>query len=63
PPRRWFQPLIEGEKKYVVMDYYRRRTLAEEDFERALRDYYEERGWNPETGTPTEDKLRQLGLK
>lgn len=63
PPRQWFQPLIEGEKKYVVTDYYRRRTLTEEDLERTLRDYYEERGWNPETGTPTEDKLRQLGLK
>ncbi|MHA1710985.1 MAG: aldehyde ferredoxin oxidoreductase C-terminal domain-containing protein, partial [Candidatus Freyarchaeota archaeon] len=25
--------------------------------------YYEERGWNPETGTPTEEKLRQLGLQ
>lgn len=62
PPRQWFQPLIEGGKRYVVMDYHRRRMLTEEDFEEALKSYYEERGWNTDTGTPTEDKLRQLEI-
>ncbi|MEM1798199.1 MAG: aldehyde ferredoxin oxidoreductase C-terminal domain-containing protein, partial [Candidatus Jordarchaeales archaeon] len=62
PPRQWFQPLVERGRRYVVTDYFRRRELTENDLEKALRDYYEERGWNPETGTPTEEKLRQLGL-
>nr|HDO81558.1 hypothetical protein [Candidatus Bathyarchaeota archaeon] len=63
PPRQWLQPLTERGRRYVARDYYRKRVLTEEDFEKALRDYYEERGWNPETGTPTEEKLRQLGLQ
>lgn len=62
PPRQWLQPLVEKGRRYVATDYFRRRELTEEDFEKALRDYYEERGWDPETGAPTEEKLRQLGL-
>lgn len=27
-----------------------------------LADYYKERGWDPETGIPTVDKLHELGL-
>lgn len=62
PPGQWLQPLTERGRRYVARDYYRRRVLTEEDFDKALRDYYEERGWNSETGIPTEEKLRQLGL-
>jgi len=32
------------------------------DFERMLDEYYEARGWNSETGTPTKEKLQKLGL-
>jgi aldehyde:ferredoxin oxidoreductase len=32
------------------------------DFERMLDEYYKARGWNKDTGIPTKEKLRQLGL-
>ena len=35
------------------------RVFEEESL---LMDYYRVRGWNPETGVPTDEKLRELGL-
>ncbi len=37
--------------------------LPEDKFLEMLEEYYELRGWNPEDGTPTEEKLSELGLK
>jgi aldehyde:ferredoxin oxidoreductase len=31
--------------------------------EEMLGAYYRERGWNPESGRPTEERLRLLGLE
>ena len=36
--------------------------IYKEDFEKLLDDYYDERGWDVETGTPTPNKLEELGL-
>ncbi|MGB5932596.1 MAG: aldehyde ferredoxin oxidoreductase C-terminal domain-containing protein, partial [Anaerolineae bacterium] len=33
------------------------------DVERLLRDYYRVRGWDRETGKPTAEHLRRLGLE
>jgi len=33
------------------------------DVERLLLDYYQVRGWDRETGKPTADHLRRLGLE
>ena len=33
------------------------------NYEKMLEEYYEARVWNKETGRPTQDKLRQLGLE
>jgi len=33
------------------------------DLEAMLREYYQARGWDPETGEPTQEKLRELGLR
>ena len=62
PPRLWFRPkpTPEGDKEF--MDYYGRRRIDEQAFEKILDDYYDERGWNVDTGTPTADKLEELGL-
>ncbi len=44
-----------------LRDWFGNR-LRPEEIERMLDDYYEERGWDPRTGTPTPEKLRELGL-
>ena len=38
------------------------KNLSEENFIKMLNDYYKERGWDPETGKPTQTKLNELGL-
>jgi aldehyde:ferredoxin oxidoreductase len=40
----------------------RGQTIADEEFTPALQEYYRLRGWS-ENGTPTETKLRELGLE
>ncbi len=52
PERLLVEPLKEGPSKgYVV------------NLEPMLEDYYKIRGWNEETGAPTEAKLEELNLK
>jgi len=46
-----------------MMDYFRSTTLSREDVERLVEDYYDERGWDRETGIPTPEKLKELGLE
>jgi len=43
-------------------DWSRGITLDGERYKRLLKQYYVERGWNPETGVPDRDKLGALGL-
>ena len=38
------------------------KNLTKEDLERILDDYYDERGWDIETGVPTREKLEELGI-
>ena len=63
PPWTWFIP-HKGEdgKEYPLMDYYKTTVLTEADIDRFLDDYYDERGWDKESGAPTPEKLRELGL-
>ena len=37
--------------------------MNKDDYDRVLNDYYEARGWDKDTGEPTEEKLRALGLE
>nr|MDO8081898.1 aldehyde ferredoxin oxidoreductase C-terminal domain-containing protein [Candidatus Freyarchaeota archaeon] len=62
-PDKWFQPVEGDGKKYQMMDYFRTTVITREIAESFLDSYYDERGWNPETGIPTERKLNELGLK
>jgi len=62
PPRAWFRPLEPGAKESSVKDYFG-NTLTRDDVERALDDYYDERGWDKRTGAPTPQKLKELGLE
>ncbi len=49
-PRRFYEQKVKG------------KVLPEEKVRQVLRKYYGIRGWDPETGQPLPDKLRQLGI-
>lgn len=56
PPERLFrEELPDGPAKGS--------KLNRQEYDRLLDDYYEARGWDKETGEPTAEKLRSLGLK
>lgn len=62
-PERWLkEPLRGGNVTMTLMDYYRSRRIGVDDAEKLLDDYYAERGWDTETGVPTESKLAELEL-
>lgn len=63
-PPVWYKPVkgIDGKAIYS-MDYFGKKVLKEEDFELMLDDYYQERGWDTETGVPTKAKLEELSLR
>ncbi|MEM3750221.1 MAG: aldehyde ferredoxin oxidoreductase N-terminal domain-containing protein [Candidatus Jordarchaeales archaeon] len=62
-PERWLkEPLRGGNITMTLMDYYRSERIGVDDAEKLLDDYYAERGWDPESGVPTESKLVELEL-
>ncbi len=61
-PEVWFRPMESPEGRIEMQDYYQTKPLTEEDVDRLLDDYYEERGWDLETGRPTKERLERLGL-
>ena len=55
PPRRLLEePIATGPAQGERLDRGR--------YEQMLTEYYRLRGWDPETGVPTEEKQRELGL-
>jgi aldehyde:ferredoxin oxidoreductase len=62
PPKSWFRPLQIGDQHFSLTDYYGTKELTEEDVLQLLRDYYDERGWDPVTGNPSEEKLAELAI-
>lgn len=55
PPERFFcEAMPDGPDKGAHLD--------RGDYERLLSDYYQARGWDPASGRPTAEKLRELGL-
>jgi aldehyde:ferredoxin oxidoreductase len=62
PPAAWFKPWQEDGQERHMTDYFQTTHLAEQDVETLLDEYYEARGWDPETGNPTDEKLQELGL-
>ncbi|HZK88380.1 MAG TPA: aldehyde ferredoxin oxidoreductase C-terminal domain-containing protein, partial [Anaerovoracaceae bacterium] len=53
-PNKAFLPVTYGEGETA--------QITKEDFEKALDTYYEMAGWNVDTGIPTEETLKKLGL-
>ena len=62
PSEAVFNPLKTPEGDQSVTDYYRRKIYSIADCEKLLDDYYKDRGWDPATGIPTEQKLKDLDL-
>ncbi len=60
-PDVFFEPLIAGKKRVALRDYTN-RALGRTEVERLFTDYYQERGWHPDTGLPTCAGLTDLGL-
>jgi len=60
-PKRWFEPLITPEKTYILEDYFG-QPINEKAALKLLYDYYKERGWDIDTGSPTQEKLLSLNL-
>ena len=62
PPDVWFRPMDTPEGRIEMEDYYQTTKLTRAKLARMLDDYYEERGWDVDTGQPTQATLDQLGL-
>jgi len=62
PPEVWFRPMDSPEGRIEMHDYYMTKVMTWEDVQRNLDDYYEERGWDTQTGIPTSEKLASIGL-
>lgn len=62
-PDLWKRPMYSPEGKIVTQDYFKEKNIEGEDFIKILDDYYDERGWDKESGVPTEEKLKQLGME
>jgi aldehyde:ferredoxin oxidoreductase len=54
-PQRFFKPIAGG--------VHQGKALDAEKMEEMKDVYYQTRGWDPQTGLPTQEKLRELGLE
>ncbi len=55
PPERVFKDAVQS-------GLNKGAKLTRDAYESLLRTYYEQRGWNPENGIPTKEKLEELGM-
>lgn len=62
-PEIWFEPLETMDRGTLMLCDYFGTPLDKKDCERLLDDYYDERGWDIETGIPTEKTLVDSGLE
>lgn len=58
----WLTPRKTPDGVRVMMDYYEEKQISKDDIDKLLDDYYDERGWKLEDGTPEKQKLAELGL-
>jgi aldehyde:ferredoxin oxidoreductase len=62
-PPKWLEPLKRGDEEVRMKDFLGIKVLTPDDLEKMLDDYYDERGWDIQTGLPTREKLVELGLE
>lgn len=61
-PKVWMTPRVTPDDVQILTDYYRMHIITEDDINKLLDDYYDERGWDKASGIPTKEKMEQLGL-
>lgn len=61
-PDQWFKPLQFGDLEVQFQDFFGGVVITPEIAIQLIDDYYDERGWNPQTGLPTPEKIKELGL-
>jgi aldehyde:ferredoxin oxidoreductase len=61
-PDRWFEPISTPAGRQLELHHYFGAPISREGAEQMLDDYYDERGWDRQTGIPTAEKLASLGL-
>ena len=61
-PNRWLEPL-EMEEGVLFLTDYRGTPLTSKDLELLLDGYYQEHGWDRQTGIPTPERLAELNLE
>jgi len=62
-PEAWYEPVMTPDGPAYMMDQFKTRIIARRDVQKAMDDYYEEQGWDLQTGIPTQEKLTELGLE
>jgi aldehyde:ferredoxin oxidoreductase len=62
-PEVWFRPMESPEGRIEMQDYYQTKTLTKSDTDKILDDYYDERGWDRDTGRPTPVRLKALAIE
>lgn len=60
-PKKWFEPIKTPDGEGLGLRHYFGQPIDRENAEKMLDDYYDERGWDKETGVPTKEKLIDLG--
>jgi len=53
---------IKTRKGDITLKDYFGNTVTREDLEKMYEEYYDEHGWDKETGMPTRVKLKELDL-
>jgi len=62
-PKEWFKPLKYGASELEMKDFTGTTNITPEIANLLIDDYYDERGWNKIDGTPTAEKIKELGLE
>ena len=62
-PKEWFKPLKYGKAVVDMKDFTGTTKITPEIANQLIDDYYDERGWNKMDGSPTPEKIKELGLE
>ncbi|MFX0175108.1 MAG: aldehyde ferredoxin oxidoreductase N-terminal domain-containing protein [Candidatus Hodarchaeota archaeon] len=62
-PQGWFKLLKYGDQNLEFKDFFGGTIITKEIADQLLDDYYDERGWNKDTGLPSHEKIKELGLE
>jgi len=63
PPTTWFDPVTCQGKELRLEDYSHSKKLTPADMESFLNDYYDEHGYETQTGLPGPKRLAELGIE